>query len=81
MPAILVRNIPEKTHKALKERAKVHGTSTEAEVRAILEEAVATKEEENVGFGTMIQEIFRKRGVSLPEITRDKTPLDPAVFD
>ena len=40
MGMMTVRNIPEEVHNALKARAKLHNRSTEAEVRAILEEAV-----------------------------------------
>ena len=40
MAAITVRNIPAETHRALRQRAREHGRSTEAEMRAILEAAV-----------------------------------------
>ena len=40
MPAVVIRKLDDETHEALKERASRHGRSTEAEIRAILEEAV-----------------------------------------
>jgi plasmid stability protein len=40
MPTVTVRNLPEETHRALRVRATHHGRSTEAEIRAILEETV-----------------------------------------
>ena len=40
MAAVVIRNIPEATHRALKERAKAHGRSTEAEIREILKETL-----------------------------------------
>ena len=40
MPNLTVRNLPEETHRALRMRAARHGRSTEAEIRAILEETV-----------------------------------------
>lgn len=40
MSNLTVRNLPEETHRALRVRAAQHGRSTEAEVRAILEETV-----------------------------------------
>lgn len=40
MPTITVRNLPETTRQALKERAARNNRSMEAEVRAILEETV-----------------------------------------
>ena len=43
MAQLLVRDIPEETVAALKARAKKHGRSTEAEHRAILQEALKPK--------------------------------------
>ena len=40
MSSVTVRNLPEATHRALKQRAAQHGRSTEAEIRHILEAAV-----------------------------------------
>lgn len=40
MAVLTVRNLPDEVHRALRVRAADHGRSTEAEVRAILEEAV-----------------------------------------
>ena len=79
MPAITVRNLSVEVHTALKQRAKLRGTSAEAEVRAILKEAVSPKGE--VGFGTKLHNIFRKHGVTLPEHERDQAPSEPAIFE
>jgi len=40
MSTVVVRSLPEETHRALKARAVHHGRSTEVEIRAILETAV-----------------------------------------
>lgn len=40
MASLIVRNLPEATHRALKARARRAGRSTEAEVRLILEAAI-----------------------------------------
>lgn len=40
MAMLTVRNLPDEVRRALRVRAAQHGRSTEAEVRAILEEAV-----------------------------------------
>ena len=79
MPALTVRNLPEEIHRALKIRAATHGRSTEAEVRAILEETVRPKEQVKVG---SVLAAFGQRfgGVDL-DITRDKTPARPAIFE
>jgi hypothetical protein len=49
----------------------------EAEIRLILDEAVRPKD---VGLGTQLQALGRKYG-GLPEVKRDQTPLEPAVFE
>ncbi len=79
MPAVLVRNLKVETHRALKRRAKLHGSSTEAEIRAILDEAV--RPEKAVGFGTQLAEIGKKHGGWFDDFKRDPTPLEPADFD
>ena len=76
MSALTVRNLPEDVHLALKHRAKQHGKSTEAEVRAILEEAVRPKQQ--VGLGTALAELGRKYGPL--EFVRDPRPAEPAEF-
>lgn len=79
MPALNVRNLSEQTHRALRIRAAHHGRSTEAEVRAILDEAVRPKE--RVGLGSMLSAIGRQFGGVDLDITRDSTPTDPAIFE
>lgn len=49
MAAFTVRNLPDEVHRALKVRAAQNGRSTEAEIRAILEEAVKPKERVKIG--------------------------------
>ena len=79
MPAVTVRNLSVETHRRLKQRAAKHGTSTEAEIRLILNEAV--RPEKEVGLGTQLQEIGRKYGGWDLEIKRDQTPTDFAIFE
>ena len=57
MAAVTIRNIPEATHHALKLRAANHSRSTEAEIRAILEEATKPK---GIGLGTALYNLGRK---------------------
>ena len=47
--SVTIRNLPDATHRALKARAARNGRSTEAEIRAILQEAVAVPEDERLG--------------------------------
>jgi antitoxin FitA len=60
MPSLAVRNLPEETHRALRVRAARHSRSTEAEVRAILEETV--RPEERVKIGTELHRIAEEIG-------------------
>jgi plasmid stability protein len=78
MPAVTIRNLSEETHRALKRRAKLHGSSTEGEIRTILEEAVrpATR----VKIGSELAKFARNLGSDL-SIIRDPRPTEPAVFD
>ena len=56
MATLTVRNVPYEVHRALRVRAALRGHSIEAEVRAILEEAVLTEgrvgltEKQSTGF-------------------------------
>jgi plasmid stability protein len=78
VPAVTIRKLSPATHRALKERAKGHGRSTEAEIRAILEEAVKPREEARIG--SALKAFGRRfRGVEL-EVGRDQTPAQPMRF-
>lgn len=79
MPAVTVRNLPEETHRALKQRAAEHGRSTEAEIREILEEAVRPKA--RVKIGSELAALGQRLGGLDLDITRDQTPPEPAVFE
>jgi plasmid stability protein len=79
MPALNVRGLSEETHRALRLRAAEHGRSTEAEVRAILDEAVSPKE--RIGLGSMLLAIGRDFGGVDLAIERDPLPPEPALFE
>ncbi len=78
MPALSVRNLSEETHRALRLRAARHGRSTEAEIRAILDEAV--RPNARVKLGTMLSAIGRDLGGVDLNVTRDPAPAEPATF-
>ena len=69
MAILTVRNVPDEVHRALRVRAALRGRSTEAEVRAILEETVLP--EGRVGLGSLLTAIGRRAGL---------TDEDSAVF-
>lgn len=76
MPAIVVRNIGTETHRALRARAKRHGRSTEAEIRAILDGAV--KPSTRVRLGSALAALAKPLGGLQLKVQRDKTPAAPA---
>jgi plasmid stability protein len=78
LPAVTVRKLSPETHRALKARARGHGRSTEAEIRAILEAAVKSAQE--TGVGSALKAFGRRfRGVEL-EVERNREPAQPLRF-
>lgn len=79
MTAVTVRNLSPEIHRALKVRAAQHGRSTEAEIRAILEEAV--RPPERVKIGAALAAFGRRFGGVDLDLTRDGAPVEPASFE
>ena len=79
MAAVTIRNLPDEVHRALKLRAKQKGRSTEAEVRAILEEAVLPPG--RVLLGSELAALGRKFGGIDLEINRDQSPIEYVTFE
>ncbi len=84
MAMLTVRNIPDEVHRALRVRAAQHGHSMEAEVREILESAVAP--EGRVKLGSLLADIGRQAKLTDEEFAvfdqvRDKTPAKTASFE
>ena len=84
MASLTVRNLPDEVHRALRLQAARHGISTEAEVRAILKQAV--KPEGRIKLGSILAEIGREvaltdKDFEIIEQTRDKTPVKPVGFE
>jgi plasmid stability protein len=73
--AITVRNLSEETHRALKARAAAHNRSTEAEVRSILDAAVAPPD--RVRLGSLLASIGQDAGGVDLAAPRDKTSREP----
>lgn len=83
MAMLTVRNLPDEIHRSLRVRAALHGHSMEAEVRAILEAAVAP--EGRVKLGSLLADIGRRARLSDEEFAvfeqvRDKTPARQVDF-
>jgi plasmid stability protein len=79
MPAIVIRNLSQETHRALQARAARHGRSTEAEVRAILDEAV--RPPSRVKLGSALAALGRQFGGLDIDIVRDKAPAEPILLE
>lgn len=84
MAMMTVRNIPDEVHNALKARAKKHNRSTEAEVRAILEEV--TQPQTRPLMGDALAALSRRIGLTNEDFTifdqiRDQTPAEPMSFE
>ena len=75
MAQILVRNIDEGVKEALRERARAHRRSLEAEVRDILRAAVVPAE--SLGLGSRIVALFRE--CPMPEIEDIREPSRPQI--
>ena len=84
MPSITIRNVSDEVRRALRVRAVLHGRSTEAEIRDILEQAA--KPDGRVKLGSLLAAIGRDAGVTNEDVEsfsllRDKTPAEPVRFE
>ncbi|MDD3650324.1 Arc family DNA-binding protein [Immundisolibacter sp.] len=83
MASMTIRNLPDEVHRALRVRAALHGRSTEAEVRAILEEAA--KPAGRIQLGSLLADVGRRAGLADEDQAvfeqRDKTPAEPVRFE
>ncbi len=83
MPVLTIRNLPEEVHRALRLRAAQHGRSTEAEVRALLEEAV--KPQGRLKLGSWLADISKQVRLTDGEVPlineRDKSLPRPVIFE
>jgi plasmid stability protein len=77
MAAVTVRNLPDETLRALKVRAAKAGRSTEAEIRAILAEAVRSP----AGIGSALAAIGRQWGGVDLQLPRRRNTIRPAGFE
>jgi antitoxin FitA len=83
VPAVTIRNLSEETHRALKVRAALHNRSAEAEMRAILEDAVRPANRPRLG--TALAEMSRKIGLTNADVdaleqARDTKAAEPLRF-
>ena len=83
MAMLTVRNLSDEVHRALRVRAALRGRSTEAEVRAILEETVLP--EGRVGLGSLLTAVGQRAGLTEEESAgfalRDSAPGQPVELE
>ena len=84
MAMLTVRNLSDEVHLALRVRAAMHGRSTEAEVRVILENAV--KPQGRMKLGSLLADIGRQAMLTDDEFAvfeqmREKSPAQPVSFE
>ena len=84
MATVTIRNLPDEVHRALRMRAAMHGRSTEAEIRDILQSTV--RPPERLRLGTALSELSRRAGLTnedfaVFEQVRDRTPAEPSRFE
>ena len=75
MPAVTIRNLSVQTHQALQARAARHKRSTEAEIRAILDDAA--RDEHIIPSGDAMVALFKQLGGVDLIVERDRTPIEP----
>lgn len=72
MPTMTIRDLPVDVHQAIKARARAHGRSAEAEVRAILQDAA--RPAGTIRLGSALAAIGDKYGgIELELASRDET--------
>ncbi|MBB3352489.1 plasmid stabilization protein [Rhizobium lentis] len=84
MAVLTVRNVPDDVHRALRVRAAMHGRSTEAEVREILENAV--KPEQRIRMGDALAELGRQLALTNDDLEvldqlREGAAAEPLRFE
>ena len=80
MAQLLIRNIDDHTKARLRDRARMHGRSTEEEVREILRNAVRDEARPSEPLGKRLRALFRGIGIDedIPEWRGH--PASPAEF-
>lgn len=84
MKNVTVRNLSDEVHRAIRQRAAIHGRSTEAEIRAILTDAVQPAE--RIKLGSMLSGVISAENRLTDDerdtyFGRDRTPHEPMVFE
>ncbi|MDR1581368.1 MAG: Arc family DNA-binding protein [Synergistaceae bacterium] len=84
MPVLIVRNVPDEIHRALRVRAAANGHSMEAEIREILKNTL--KPERRIKMGDALAELGSRLGLTnddfaIIERTYSEIPAEPMSFE
>lgn len=84
MATVTIRNLPDEVHRALRVRAAMHGRSTEAEIRAILQATVRSPE--RLRLGTALSTLSQQAGLTNEDFdaltaARDQSLAEPMGFE
>ncbi|SUA76008.1 Trafficking protein A [Nocardia otitidiscaviarum] len=84
MKNVTIRNLSDEVHRAIRQRAATHGRSVEAEMRAILAEAVQPPE--RIKLGSLLAGGISEENKLTDEereiyFGRDRTPAEPMEFE
>ncbi len=79
MPQLVVRQLPDEVHRALKAQAKKHGRSTEAEARDII--AIAVLPDSRPKAGDLLCDIWKGADISGVTFDRDTLAHEPISFE
>lgn len=79
MAQIVVRQIPDEVHRALKARAAAHGRSAEAELREILARAVFPESRPRAG--DLLRSIWAGADTADLALERDRCAPEPVSFE
>lgn len=79
MAQIVVRQIPDEVHRALKARAAAHGRSAEAELREILARAVFPESRPRAG--DLLRSIWAGADTADLALERDRRAPEPVSFE
>ena len=80
MAQLIVRNLDEDVKRRLRERARRHGRSAEAEVREILRNAVRPMRQDAVPLGTRLRRRFARLAMDVDIVEWRGAPAKPAKF-
>lgn len=79
MAQITIRQLPDEVHRALKAQARAQGKSAEALARNILRRGLFPADRTRPG--DLLRAIWKDADLADVSFERDRSPIDPALFE